>query len=209
MTLSSFNTIGLAPNYAMTKAESPIVKILQEKGIHPNVVETADVIWTNMQVLGQRSNYKGRRRIQRMFYCTYLAYRELGMDVIPARLGKTFGLTLKEINSCNTMFSPLQTGYGQDHSGTTVENYIRIYCNDLSMSKEAVNEVMDLVRTWTKREPSLQGESPQTFASGALKYYISNNGLVFDNTNILEEVSERCSSTIKQAAEMIAEIDNY
>lgn len=177
-------------------------------GVNPSVIENAEMVWAIMKVNGQRSKFKGNWHVKKLFYCTYMAYRNVGIEVLPDRLCCSFGLTPTEIQNLPSIYSYLQTGYRSEATPTTAESYIRIYCLDLGLSAEAIAEVEDLVEDLFAVEPSLRNESPKTFVSGVLRYYMNVNGIEPGEDAHLEEVTTRCSSTIKTAATMVARIHN-
>jgi len=181
---------------------------LTSYNVNPSVIEEAEMIWALMQVNGQRSKFKGDWHVKRLFYCTYMAYRNLGIEVLPDRLCQSFSLKPVEIQNLPSIYSFLQTGYKSEGAPTTAESYIRIYGLDLGMSDEAIAEIQDLVEDLFAVEPSLRNESPKTFISGVLRYYMNINGIEPSEDAHLEEVTTRCSSTIMSAAAMVARIHN-
>lgn len=181
-----------------------ILTDLRNHTIPDDIKNQADVIYNKMRYQLRRKKV----RDQLLFYCVYCAHLELGRDVDPVRLGLMFGLTSGEIQRCDSLFSPLQTGYRPPETTTTPLGYLPSYCNSLNLAEEAIDEIMRLAKSILEKDSSLFQEHPQTVASGLLRYYLITNGIETDNLATVPSVTGRSSATMDTMYKRIAAIDN-
>lgn len=151
---------------------------------------------------------RGKIRNQLLFYCVYCAHLELSRLVDPSQLGKKFGLTQGEVQRCDSIFSPLQTGYRPPDITTTPQGYLPTYCQELKLSDDVVTSIMHLAATILEKDPSLMQDNPQTVASGLLRYYLIANGIETDGIATIATVTGRSSATMDTMYKRIATIDN-
>ena len=143
-----------------------------------------------------------------LFYCTYCSHLELHRDVNPIQLGAIFGLSQGDVQRCDSLFSPLQTGYRPPSTKTSPLGYLPEYCYKMSLSKEAIDEIMTLSAEILRKDPTFFQENPQTVASGLLRYYIVTNGIVTDDPLKIVEITGRSNVTIESMFRRIATVDN-
>lgn len=200
-------------DHVIIKREHTIIPDLAQYKIPDNIKEGADVIFNSM-------NYQVHRkklRTQMLFYCVYCAYREefnknpcygngaTGVD--PFRLGKIFGLTSGEVSKCNSLFSPLQTGYRPPPSYKTPMEYLLEFHTNLKLSQDSINEIILFADCILKKDKTLFQENPQTVAAGLLKYFTIINGIIM-NDELLTNATGRSKATIDTMYRKISTIDN-
>lgn len=177
---------------------------LQQYSEPEDIKNQADVIYNKMIYRVRR----GKIRDQMLFYCVYCAYRELNRDVNPVHLGAKFNLTPGEVQRCDSIFSPLQTGYRPPSTNTSSVRYLPEYCRQMDLSDDAISEVVALSQNILRKDPTLSQENPQTVAAGLLRYYIVTNGIVCDDPQRITKVTGRSTVTIEGMFRRIATIDN-
>jgi transcription initiation factor TFIIIB Brf1 subunit/transcription initiation factor TFIIB len=143
-----------------------------------------------------------------LFYCVYNAHLELGRNVNPFHLGSQFGLTPGEVQKCDSIFSPLQTGYKPPYTPTSPLRYLNDYCRDMGLSDETTHEIISASLIILHKDPSLNQESPQTVAAGLLRYFSLTNGITSDDPQMIFKVTGRSNVTIDGIYRRIATIDN-
>lgn len=200
-------------DHVIIKREHSIIPDLAQYKFPDNIKERADIIFNSM-------NYQVHRkklRTQMLFYCVYCAYREefnknpcyengmTGVD--PFRLGARFGLTSGEVSKCNSIFSPLQTGYRPPPSYKTPMEYLLEFHANLKLSEDSADEIISLADGILKKNKGLFQENPQTVAAGLIKYFTVINGIIV-NDDILTNATGRSKATIDAMYRKISTIDN-
>lgn len=181
--------------------------ILPDLKPHPfpdDIKNQADVIYNKMRYQVRR----GKIRFQMLFFCVYCAHLELRRPVNPIQLGREFGLTQGEVQRCDSLFSPLQTGYKPPSTNTSPLGYLPDYCRDMNLSQEAIDEIMKMASTILRKDATLYQENPQTVAAGLLRYYTTTNGIITDDPQKMTRVTSRSNVTIDGMFRRISEIDN-
>lgn len=190
--------------HVVTKTERTILNDLERYSLPEDIKIQADIIYNKMRYQVRR----GKIRFQMLFFCVYYAHIELGRDVNPVQLGATFNLTQGEVQRCDSLFSPLQTGYHPPSTNMSPLNYLPDYCQGMDLSSDAVDDIISLSSSILKKDRSLLQENPQTVAAGLLKYYLVTNGIMMDDVTKISKVTNRSSVTIDTMYRMIATIDN-
>lgn len=186
------------------KKEHSILPDLKEYHFDDDIKNKADVIYNKMYYQVRR----GKVRLQLVFYCTYCAHLELKRNVNPIQLGSIFGLTSSEVQKCYSQFSYLQTGYRAPSKNISPIELLPGYCEKLNFSQEAIDDIKKLSTNILKKDPTLYEESPQTVASGLLRYYSLMNGITLENSNDLSKITSRSMVTIENMYKRISVIDN-
>lgn len=169
-----------------------------------DIKNKADVIYNKMLYRVRR----GKIRNQMLFFCVYCSHLELNRDVNPVQLGSHFGLSPGEVQRCDSIFSPLQTGYRPPSTNTSPMRYLPDYCQNMELSDDAISEVVKLANYILIKDPSLRQENPQTVAAGLLRYYTYTNGIVTDDPQKITKVTGRSNVTIEGIFRRISAIDN-
>jgi transcription initiation factor TFIIIB Brf1 subunit/transcription initiation factor TFIIB len=172
--------------------------------IDDDVKNMADAIYNKMHYQVRRKKI----RYQLLFYCTYCAYMELNLKVNPIELGAIFGLKQGAVQRCDSLFSPLQTGYTPPIKNARPTNYLERYCEKIGLSKEAGIEINKLGEYLLKKDPNFLQENPQTVAAGILKYFIVTNGISIEDPDLIKNVTNRSNATIESIYQWIVSIDN-
>lgn len=199
-----FGGYGELGGHVITRGGHSILADLKQYPFPDDIKNQADVIYNKMIYRVRR----GKIRDQMLFYCVYCSHLELNRDVNPVDLGSKFGLTPGEVQRCDSIFSPLQTGYRPPSTNTSPLRYLPDYCRNLDLSEEAVEEVIFLARNIIHKDPTLSQENPQTVAAGLLRYYLVMNGIVCDDPQRITKVTGRSNVTIEGMFRRIAIIDN-
>lgn len=203
-------------NHIINKRGRSILADLADYKLPDSIKEGADAVYNKMNY----QVHRGKLRIKLLFYCVYCAYREQLHNnpcydancniaaIDPIRLGKMFGLTAGEVSKCNSLFSPLQTGYKPPPSYVSPVEYLSTYCINLGLSRDSINEITSFARCILKKDRTLNQDNPQTVAAGLLKYFTVVNGIVLDNNNRIAELTGRSNATIDSMHRRISIIDN-
>jgi transcription initiation factor TFIIIB Brf1 subunit/transcription initiation factor TFIIB len=168
------------------------------------IVNQADLIYNQMK-------YQARRlkvRTQLLFYCVYCAHLELGRNIDPINLGSRFNLTPSDVQKCDSMFSPLQTGYYPPRNSVSPAKYLPEYCDQIKLSEDAAQQVISMTENILQRDRSLLQENPQTVAAGFLQYYVTINGINLSHPDIIANIVHRSKVTVDNMMKRIANIDN-
>ena len=199
---------GYGESHVVSHTERSILSDLKPHPFTDDIKNMADVIFNKMRYQVRR----GKIRDQLLFYCVYCSHCELRRDVNPIQLGKHFGLTQGEVQKCDSMFSPLQTGYRKPEMMITPLDYLPDYCSAINLSQEAIEDILRMATSIITKDPALLQENPQTVASGLLRYYTVSNGIVVEDperlTNVMANVTGRSDATINALYKRISIIDN-
>ncbi|CAH6420662.1 Transcription initiation factor TFIIB [uncultured virus] len=190
--------------HVVTHTERSILPDLKPYPFPDDIKNKADVIYNKMIYRVRR----GKIRNQMLFFCVYCAHLELDRDVNPVQLGAQFGLTSGEVQRCDSIFSPLQTGYRPPSTNTSPLRYLPDYCQNMELSEEATSEVMILANNILIKDFSLRQENPQTVAAGLLRYYTFTNGITTDDPQKITKVTGRSNVTIEGMFRRVSAIDN-
>ena len=184
--------------------EKSILADLKKYEFSNDIKNKADVIYSKMKYQVRR----GKIRFQMLFFCVYCAHLELNVEVNPIHLGSLFGLTKGEVQRCDSIFSPLQTGYKPPPKITSPLGYLPNFCEILSLSPDAINDITELGVKILTKDKSLYQENPQTVAAGLLRYYTITNGIILNDPQKLTSITGRSNVTIDVMYRRISSIDN-
>jgi len=190
--------------YVMTKTERSIANDLRQYPFDIDIKNMADVVYNKMKHQVRR----GKIRSQMLFFCVYSAHLELKRDVNPVQLGKLFGLKQGDVQRCDSLFSPLQTGYRPPSTNTSPLGYLPDYCQNMELSQEATEDIMKMASNIMKKDQRLYQENPQTVAAGLLRYYATVNGITTEDPQKITNVTGRSIVTIETMFRRISTIDN-
>ena len=124
-------------SHVIINNEKSIMNDLKNQLFSIDLKNRADVIYSKMKYQVRR----GKIRTQMLFFCVYCAHLELNIEVNPIQLGLVFGLTKGEVQRCDSVFSPLQTGYRPPPKITSPLGYLPDFCEKLNLSIEAINDI--------------------------------------------------------------------
>ena len=194
-----------ATNYVITSSERSIRSEIEKYGFSDEIINQADAIYNLMK----KSTHRGKIRQQLKFYCVYCAHIELGIIVNPIHLGEIFELQQGDVQKCDALFSPLQTGYKpRKPTFTSPLDYLPSYCQKLNLSVDAINDLSNLANSIINKDPSLLQESPHTVSAGIFCYYIVTNGVTAEDPQFISRITGRSAPTIDLMCKRIAKIDN-
>ena len=190
--------------HVINRTERTILPDFKSHLFPSDIKNQADVIYNKMRYQVRR----GKIRNQMLFFCVYNAHIELGRDVNPIQLGAQFGLSQGEVQRCDSLFSPLQTGYRPPSKNTSPLGYLPDYCQNMDLSQEAIDEIINMSANILRKDPTLYQENPQTVAAGLLRYFTVTNGVSTDDPQKITRVTNRSTVTIDGMFRRIATIDN-
>lgn len=190
--------------HVYSKTTRSILPDLKPYLLPDDIKNKADAIYN---IMFEKTRRKKIRK-QLVFYCTYCAHLELGIEVNPVKLGEIFGLEHGDVLKCPSLFSFLQTGYSPPDITSTPMTCIKDFCAALDLSNDAVEQIRSICDNVMKRCPDISQENPQTVASGLLKYYIFTNGIELKEPNMIATVTKRSNVTIDAMYKRIAIADN-
>lgn len=190
--------------YVCKRSNRSITSELKNYHLGDEIKNMADTIYKKMKPQVRR----GKKRQQMLFFCVYCAHMELNKDINPIELGKMFGLKQGEVQRCDSLFSPLQTGYHPPSKTVTPISYLKKYSENINLSQETGDQLVALGIHILAKEPSLAQDSPQTVAAGMLRYFIVTNGILISDATIVPMVTNRSNVTIDCMYKKIALIDN-
>lgn len=167
-----------------------------------DIKKKANYIYNQMTPITKRS--KNRKLL--LFFCIYNAHKELRINVIPADIGKKFGLTQGDLRKANSMFSKLQTGYEPIQNEITINDFIQDYCEKLNLDN--LDEIIQFSDNVLKNNKELELTCPQTLAASMLKYYMVSNDIEFNDKTLLSIITNRSNTTIDTIYKKIAQSDN-
>lgn len=187
--------------HVISHTERSILPDLKPYPFPDDIKNQADVIYNKMRYQVRR----GKIRFQMLFFCVYCSHLELGRDVNPIQLGAQFGLTPGEVQRCDSLFSPLQTGYKPPSKNASPLSYLPDYCREMDLSQE---NIMEIAANILKKDSTLYQENPQTVAAGLLRYYTVTHGITTDDPLKITRVTSRSNVTIDGMFRRISTIDN-
>lgn len=199
-----FRGYGDLGQHVYTKTDHSIISDLKKYSLPDDIKNKADSIYLKMIPRTRRK----RIRQQLVFFCSYCAYLELGIDVNLMQLATQFGLTQGEVQRCGSLFSKLQTGYAPPVVDSTPLSYIPGFCESLGLSEEAIEDISRIYDVVCSTDERLSQENPQTVASGLLKYYVVTNGIAMKDANAISTITNRSSVTIDAMYKRITIADN-
>lgn len=195
-------------SYINNKTERSILPDLRSYTLPEDIKLRADAIYNKMKYQVRR----GKIRSQMLFFCVYCAYLELAnvgeVTVDPVQLGKLFNLTPGEVQRCDSLFSPLQTGYKPPSVYTSPLGYLPDYCEAFGLSEDTIPEIIKLSTSILQKDKSLFEENPQTVAAGLLRYYTVTNGIISDDPQKIINITGRSVATIDTMYRRLSTIDN-
>ncbi len=190
--------------HVITNNERTILPDLKSYSYGDDIKNQADVVFNKMKYQVRR----GKIRNQMLFFCVYCAHLELGLPVNPIQLGSDFGLTSGEVQRCDSLFSPLQTGYKPPATNISPLGYLPDFCEGMDLNQEAVEELTKISITILRKDRTLFQDNPQTVAAGLLRYYIVTKGVINDDPQKITRVTKRSNVTIDGMYRRISTIDN-
>lgn len=196
----------IKPDWSHVPKKQNVRSILEEvKRFEPDptICGLADTINLKMKQVIRRK----RVRLQYIYYCTYCAYLEMNLVVNPIELGKKFGLKLKEIQSCSSKFSQINTGYKPKFQEAKPQIFLDGFFDKLDLTPETRAEFTNIADRIINKDPLLLTEHPHTIAAGLLKYLLMTNGISIDDAK-MTEITGRSSVTITVISDRMARIDN-
>lgn len=205
------------------KKEKSILPYLKKLSLPEDIINGAEVVYNKMNPQVRRAN----TYIMLAYHCTYCSYMEyiyeqksLAKDGLlfdakgyiegfdPIQLGKKFGLTKSQLQKCDSLFSPMQTGYKPRKSCLSLFDYIPNYCKCINLSKESTTDVVCLATELLKKEPKLGKDNARSTAAGIFYYFTVINGITITNMDEFVDLVHYSFTTITNIYKNIASIDN-
>jgi len=210
-------------SHSSIKKNKSIVPFLMKLSLPENIVNGADVIYNKMKPQVRRANTYNML----LYYCTYCSYFEYiyeqkrlakegllfdpkgYLDAFdPIELGLKFGLKKGQLQKCDSLFSPLQTGYKPPLSSFSLLDYIPNYGKCINLSNESIVDIIELAEGLLKKDPKLRMDKRRSTAAGIVYYYTIINGISINNLDDFITLSNYSFTTIDNIYKKIAVIDN-
>lgn len=217
------NEYNVKDSHVSTKKGKSILPFLVKLSLPENIMNGADVIYNKMKPQVRRANTYNML----LYYCTYCSYLEYiheqkllakegllfdskgyidGFD--PIELGKKFKLTKGQLQKCDSLFSPLQTGYKPPLSYISLLDYIPNYGKCINLSNESILDVIELAQELMKKSPKLYKDNARSTAAGIVYYYTVINGITISNMDDFIKLVNYSLTTIENIYKQISIIDN-
>lgn len=184
------------------KEKTPALE-LRKYDLPEEIIEHAVVILKKMDTGVRRA----RKRDMLFYYCSREAYKTLGIYVDRFELAARFGLKKGDVKKCDTMFSPLNTGFHPVETEVTPMNFIPDFFEKLAIDSAQLPLIENIVARVSKQSPSLLQRNPRTLAAGFIKYFFSISGIHIDN-KLLSETTKLSTATIDSMEKKIEDVDN-
>jgi hypothetical protein len=217
------NEYNTKDSHVSTKKGKSIIPFLSKLSLPENIINRADVIYNKMKPQVRRANTYNML----LYYCTYCSYLEYiyeqkllskegllfdakgyidGFD--PIELGNKFNLSKGQLQKCDSLFSPLQTGYKPPLSYISLLDYIPNYGKCINLSNESIIEIIELAKGLLKKSPKLNKDNARSTAAGIVYYYTIINGISISNIDDFIKLVNYSHTTIVTIYKQIAIIDN-
>lgn len=177
------------------KGNKNIIKDLEKYNIPDDIKYQANDIFLRMNP----KTHRGKKNIQRLFFCTYNAYKELNQVKDFNEICAIFDLKKGEGQKSLSLFSPLQTGYTPVIRNYTATDYIPSICSELNFSEETINDIKLLSDNILNRHKKLSEKNVVFLAKAIINYYININGI---------DIEFIITPTIKNIYNIIVELEN-
>jgi transcription initiation factor TFIIIB Brf1 subunit/transcription initiation factor TFIIB len=177
------------------KTAKNIIKDLEKYELPEDVKYQANDIFLRMNPKTHRS----KKNVQRLFYCTYRAYKELDLVINFTDLCAIFKLNKGDGLKALKLFSPLQTGYMPTIKTYTAVDFIKSVSSELNFSDETIEDITKLARSILEKHKQLNDKTTIFLTKAIIKYYIQINGL---------DVNFITTPTINNICKIIIELEN-
>lgn len=192
------------PIYFNTRAnEKSILKDMESFDLSDDIKNKAEEIFGKLNSATKRGN----RRKQLIFFCIYNAYNEVGNPQDPKRIAEMVGIRTSEMTKALSMFSEAQTGYKPPSIHVNALHFLPQYCNDLNLTEDTTNEILNFAQKILDRDPDLKETFPQKVAAGILSYYAKINGITIDK-RFYSKMVQLSDVTINNMRKYIEKLDN-
>lgn len=211
-------------SHVSSKKGKSILPVLLTYSLPEHIVNGADVIYNKMKPQVRRA----KTYHMLIYYCTYCSYFEYiyeqkilakegllfdpkgYLDTFdPIQLGEKFGLKKGELQKCDSLFSPLQSGYKPPLSSFSLLDYIPNYGRCINLTNEAIVDIIEFAQSLLKKEPKLNKEQRRSTAAGIVYYFTTIYGISIDKyLDDFVKLSNYSFTTIENISKRIALIDN-
>lgn len=186
-----------------TPEKKSIIPELDEYTLPHHIKERANMIYNKMEI----STHRGVRRTQLLYYCTFMAYKELEQVEDPARLASIMGLPKNKIGKSFSLFSEIQTKYKPSGNNLKIVDLIPGLCREIGIDDNGIDQCVDLGMEIVNNNIILEEEQPQKVAAAIIQYYMITKGADLDKITFSKIVG-MSSSTIQQTFLKISAMHN-
>ena len=212
--VSLVDTKDTSENTKSTRKHSikTVLPELETYNLPTDIKDRANFIYSQLKSQTRR----GKRRVQMIFFCIYIAHGELNKMVAPAIIADMVGLKKTEINKAFSMFSEVQTGYKPKTSPDPVRdpiNMIPDLCVRLGFEQDDIQKCLSLAEEIMKKDTvcevkeRLSLSPPQVVASGIIQYYLMINGINIDRKGF-SKITKSSDNSIKTIQDKISHLHN-
>jgi transcription initiation factor TFIIIB Brf1 subunit/transcription initiation factor TFIIB len=177
-----------------------IAKDLQTMDISLEIKRKADEI---CQTLKQKT-HRNKKRKYLIFFCIYMAYKELDDEKDANVIAKLVGLPNNKTQAAFSLFSTAKTGYVPKNKYTSADDLLPHYCRELGLEEKGI---LELLQELIDKDKDLDDEPPQTLAAGLLKYYSKINGIQLSDA-IISRVCGRTVTCISNMMVKVSQVHN-
>lgn len=193
---------GCDTSYVQTKRPANIDKQLLDYKIPEEVRKRASYIHSKL-IPGLK---KKKKKIQLLWYCTYVAYNDLGMTIDPRVLGRRFGLEDSDCSKALNIFSPMNTGYDPEIRDISVPDLLKSYWEKLGLGEEILDQITEIYENYVSTSQRFHDVDP-TMIVGALLWYVTEiNGI--DMRQRIFSVVSHTGASIRKHYEEISRLHN-
>ena len=168
------------------------------------VMTRADEIF---QEMGQQTFRKNRRQLI-IYYCIYQAYHDLGEIIAPDEIGKAMGFNRSQITQAINMGFKLRrpehrTKVSQIKPDQLIERYFPL----TKLTDSHLIAIQQLAQRMIKNSSSLLEHFPQDVSVAIIMYYLTINGVEFDQKDYYAAVN-KTKASIDRIYELVCQADN-
>lgn len=177
------------------KMAKNIIKDLEKYNLPDDVKYQANDIFLRMNP----KTHRNKKNIQRLFYCSYRAYKELNLIINFTDLCAIFDLNKGDGQKALKLFSPLQTGYMPTIKTYTATDFIKSVCSEFNFSEETIEDITKLGKSILEKHKQLNDKTIIFLTKAIIKYYIQINSL---------DINFPTTPTINNIYKIIVQLEN-
>ena len=165
------------------------------KGIETSAISIANDIQSNM---GTKTRNKSKNRKYLIFISIYVAYQRANIHIDMIMMGKSIGITKREMEKAFTEYTELKHGIPIEIlDNMTTEQYIMSCSNVLQLSDNFVTQMIKHYKYVLSMCPYIEiNTNPRTIAIAFIKYYSLKESGKDIGTKHLNQIFDECETSI-------------
>jgi transcription initiation factor TFIIIB Brf1 subunit/transcription initiation factor TFIIB len=169
-----------------TVANQPIKRLTKSKLVNRSIMHDMlemkfpDDIKQRANLIYQKMSPRILRRDRKMlgiFYCIYSAHKEIKNCANPQDIADLVGIDHRDITRAISVFSEVQTGYKPPQLFQTARNFIPDICEQLNLSNDSIDEIIELYNHIEHNDKTLCDEKPNKVAIAVVSYWLKTAGV--------------------------------